>query len=202
MCSITYKYFSYDGPIPENKFVVNKLPLSIKELKVYLLENYYKSQISFFETNSAYREFIKEKFGHLSNSFFGLFKKAISNIETFITEYVCDVNSTIDIAAMQENIRNYKRLEADTETLATRVEELRKIKEVYENWKNQEDSVLTQKYIYHRSDLQIKNKQLEMNKEKLLEGKEDLGQYSLLIEKCEQEIRNNIVAKEKVDVYV
>ena len=37
-----------------------------------------------------------------------------------------------------------------------------------------------------------------MNKEKLLEGKEDLGQYSLLIEKCEQEIRNNIAAKEKL----
>ncbi len=201
--SIDYKYFSYDGPIPENKFVINKLPLSIKELKVYLLENYYKSQISFFETNSAYREFIKEKFGHLSNSFFGLFKKAIpfspiSNIETFITEYVCDVNSTIDIASMQENIRNYKRLEADTETLAKRVEELRNIKEVFETWKNQEDSVLTQKYIYHRSDLQIKNKQLEMNKEKLTEGKEDLGQYSLLIEKCEQEIKNNIAAKEKL----
>lgn len=201
--SIDYKYFSYDGPVPENKFVINKVPLSIKELKVYLLETYYKSQISFFETNSAYREFIKEKFGHLSNSFFGLFKKAIpfspiSNIETFITEYVCDVNSTIDIATMQENIRNYKRLEADTETLAKRVEELRKIKEVYDTWKSQEDSFLTQKYIYHRSDLQIKNKQLEQNKDKLTEGKEDLGQYSLLIEKCEQEIKANIAAKEKV----
>ncbi len=201
--SIDYKYFSYDGPVPENKFVINKLPLSIKELKVYLLENYYKSQISFFETNSAYREFIKEKFGHLSNSFFGLFKKAIpfspiSNIETFITEYVCDVNSTIDIASMQENIRNYKRLESDTETLAKRVEELKQIKEVYETWRNQEDSFLTQKYIYHRSDLQIKNKQLEQNKEKLTEGKEDLGQYSLLIDKCEQEIKNTIAAKEKL----
>ena len=28
--SIDYKYFSYDGPVPENKFVINKLPLSIK----------------------------------------------------------------------------------------------------------------------------------------------------------------------------
>ena len=26
---------------------------------------------------------------------------------------VCDVNSTIDIASMQENIRNYKKLESD-----------------------------------------------------------------------------------------
>ena len=82
--SIDYKYFSYDGPIPENKFVVNKLPLSIKELKVYLLETYYRSQISFFETNSSYREFIKEKFGHLSNSFFGLFKKAIPFTDLYI----------------------------------------------------------------------------------------------------------------------
>jgi hypothetical protein len=64
---------------------------------------------------------------------------------------------------MQENIRNYKRLEADTETLSKRVEELRKIKEVYDTWKSQEDSFLTQKYIYHRSDLQIKNKQLELS---------------------------------------
>ena len=40
-----------------------------------------------------------------------------------------------------ENIRNYKRLEADTENLSKRVDELRKIKEVYDTWKAQEDSV-------------------------------------------------------------
>ena len=75
--SMDYKFFSYEGPFPENKFVENKLPLSIKELKVYLLDHYYKNQINFFETNSSYREFLKEKFGRISNSFFGLFKKAI-----------------------------------------------------------------------------------------------------------------------------
>ena len=201
--SMDYKYFSYEGPFPENKFVENKLPLSLKELKIYLLDHYYKNQISFFETNSAYREFLKEKFGHLSNSFFGLFKKAIpfspiSNIETFITEYVCDVNSTIDIASMQENIRNYKKLESDSATLSSRVESLREIQDAYVAWKNQEDSILSQKYVYNRSDLQIKNKKLSEAKEKLTEGKDDLGQYSLLISKCEQEIKNHITNKEKL----
>ena len=201
--SMDYKFFSYEGPFPENKFVENKLPLSIKELKVYLLDHYYKNQINFFETNSSYREFLKEKFGRISNSFFGLFKKAIpfspiSNIETFITEYVCDVNSTIDIGAMQENIRNYKKLESDSETLSSRVAALQEINEAYLSWKNQEDSILSQKYVFARSDLQIKNKKLSDAKDTLEEGKNDLGQYALLINKCEQEIRNHITDKEKL----
>jgi uncharacterized protein YPO0396 len=201
--SMDYKFFSYEGPFPENKFVENKLPLSIKELKVYLLDHYYKNQINFFETNSSYREFLKEKFGRISNSFFGLFKKAIpfspiSNIETFITEYVCDVNSTIDIGAMQENIRNYKKLESDSETLTSRVAALQEINDAYLSWKNQEDSILSQKYVFARSDLQIKNKKLSDAKDTLEEGKTDLGQYALLINKCEQEIKNHIADKEKL----
>ena len=37
--SIDYKYFSYEGPFPENKFVESKLPLSMKDLKIYLLDH-------------------------------------------------------------------------------------------------------------------------------------------------------------------
>ncbi len=201
--NIDYKYFSYDGPIPENKFIVNKVPLNIKELKVYLLEKYFKNQINFFETNTAYREFLKDKLGNLSNSFFSLFKKAIpfspiSNIETFITEYVCDVNETIDIASMQENIRNYKKLEQESEVIEKRIEELSVIKDTYDEWRTHEDSVLLQKYMFHRSDLQIKSKLLETNKEKIVSGNADLGEYALLIEKCEKEIIAKGKEKEKL----
>ena len=93
-------FFTIDEAIPENEFIVNNIPLSYKELRIFLLENYVN--VEFFETNTQYREFIKIKFGNLNNNFFSLFKKAIpfspiSNIEQFITEYVCHVKSSIDL---------------------------------------------------------------------------------------------------------
>lgn len=198
-----YKFFSYEGAIPEHSFIVNKVPLSTKELKVYLMENYYSSQINFFETNIAYREYIKAKFGNVSNSFFSLFKKAIpfspiSNIETFITEYVCDVDKNIDIDLMQDNIRNYKRLELESENLEKRIEELEKLNKIYNIWKEKDDSILTQKYVFHRSNLQIQSKELQELKEKVETGQEDLGEYALLIEKTSKEIENNSKEKEKL----
>ena len=90
---------------------------------------------------------------------------------------------------MQENIRNYKRLEQESDLIAKRVDDLTKINEVYSTWRENEDAILSQKYIYHRSDLQIKSKNLESSKEKVEAGNEDLGQYSLLIDKCETQIR-------------
>ena len=33
-----YKYFSYDGAIPDNYFIIDKTPMEIKKLKVYLLK--------------------------------------------------------------------------------------------------------------------------------------------------------------------
>ena len=61
--------------------------------------------------------------------------------------------------SMQEkNIRNYKKLELESETIAKKIESLTKIEDVFTEWKENEDAILTQKYIYHRSDLQIKSK--------------------------------------------
>ena len=61
---------------------------------------------------------MKDKFGAIKDKYFSLFKKAVSftpitNIEQFITEYVCDVPSEINVESMRANIQQYKRLEIE-----------------------------------------------------------------------------------------
>ena len=61
-----------------------------------------KENVNFYDTNVSYREALKIRLGNLNNNFFTLFKKSvpfapISDIEKFITEYVCDVKYEIDI---------------------------------------------------------------------------------------------------------
>ena len=117
-------------------FVQNKLPVEIKKLREYIFNEYPLASFNFFETNTSYREYIRSEFGNIGPNFFSLFKKAIpfapiTNIEQFITDYVCDVQSHIDISSMQENIRNYTQLELEATNLKSRIEKLENICTIY-----------------------------------------------------------------------
>ena len=111
-----HRFFVIDSEMPENRFTQGKVPMSFQELRAYVNKNYKRGKFEFPETNRRYQEILKGKLGGLKNKYFSLFKKAvpftpITDIETFITEYVCDVKAPVDISIMQENIRYYKRLE-------------------------------------------------------------------------------------------
>jgi len=190
--SYEHKYFTYDGSLPENKFIQLKVPMDIKTLKGYLLSNY--QNVNFFETNQGYRDFVKLRFGNLGNNFFSLFKKAIpfapiTNIEQFITEYICDVKNTIDIAKMQENIRSYKKLEIESAALAKRVDHLRNICEKYDTYKEQRESVLTKQYLMQRSELYISSRKVEALKAQITDLHNEIEDKNTLLEQCEVLIR-------------
>lgn len=181
------KFFYYDNTIPENHFIENNIPMDYKLLNLYLLNNY--PNTTFFPTNVSYREFIKIKFGNLSNTFFSLFKKAIpfspiSNIETFITEYVCDVENTIDVTTMQENFRNYKKLEIECEDLVKRVEVLKDINDKYNTWKEKQSSVSVKQYIMERSDLYLQNSKEDKINQKIEDYKAEIEETDGILERC------------------
>lgn len=185
------KFFYFNDYIPDNNFIENNVPFDSKNLKLFLLSKY--NDVEFFETNSSYREFIKVKFGNVNNNFFSLFKKAIpfapiSNIEQFITEYVCDVKNSIDVIKMQESVRNYKSLEIETTNLQKRVDLIEQINNKYNEWKDTNESILLSKYLFKRAEIALRKKDIEkeeLNLEDLRNEEEDKNN---ILENCKKQI--------------
>jgi uncharacterized protein YPO0396 len=164
--SFEHRFFTLDSAIPENRFIIDKKPMTFKQLRNYVHNNLKKSRFDFPETNRGYQDILKGKLGGLKNKYFSLLKKAvpfspIKDIEAFITEYVCDVKGTIDIGMMQDNIRYYKRLEQDAAMIEARATALAEIARKYELWQEEKQRLEIQTYIIERADHQISLDRLE-----------------------------------------
>lgn len=174
-----HRFFFFDFLIPENGFIVNEVPLSFKELRNYVKKNYKAARYEFPETNRRYQDLLKGKLGGLKNKYFSLFKKAvpftpITDIETFITEYVCDVKNFVDISSMQDNIRYYKRLEHDADLIEKRIATLEGIAAKYVAWQEENQKLQIQTYIIERAQHQTAlsklaelEKDVKINREKI-----------------------------------
>lgn len=151
-----HRFFTLDSEIPENRFIVNKVPMPFKELRNYIYQNFKKGRFDFPETNRGYQDALKGKLGGLKNKYFSLFKKAVPfspviDIEQFITEHVCDVKGPIDISLMQDNIRHYKRLEYDSDLMEARILALENIAAKYTAFYEESQRLEEQRYIIDRA---------------------------------------------------
>ena len=201
--SYNAKFFSYDAPFPTDLFVENKIPVEIKKLREYIFKQYPLATFSFFETNTSYREYIRSAFGDIGPNFFSLFKKAIpfapiTNIEQFITDYVCDVQSHIDISAMQENIRNYTQLEVEATNLKSRVEKLENICSIYDQLDQQRKDLSVKLYCKSRAQQYLRSKYVDQLKHKLDELQEDLKDNTEILEVCRAKIKTLETQKERL----
>lgn len=180
-----HRFFILDSEIPENRFIVNKIPMSYRDLRNYINQNYKKGKYDFPETNRGYQEVLKGKLGGLKNRYFSLFKKAVPfspvvDIEHFITEHVCDVKNPIDISLMQDNIRYYKRLEYDADLMEKRIQALDNIAEKYKAFYEESQKLEEQRYIIDRA-------QHQSALDKLSALNEEVGKNNEEIAKCASE---------------
>ena len=118
-----HSFFYINNSFPNNDFTKidngKERPCTIKEFTELVKKNYQSGEYRFFESNVAYQIFLKDIFGALPDKYFSLFKKAVSfspitNISSFITEFVCDIDFKIDIEPMKRNIEQYKILEIES----------------------------------------------------------------------------------------
>ena len=154
-----HRFFVLDSEIPGNHFVVNNIPMSYKDLRSYVNKNYRKGRFDFPDSDRGFQDILRGKLGGLKTKYFSLFKKAVSftpitDIETFITEYVCDVKSPVDITLMQDNIRYYKRLEYESELMESRIKALKGISDKYSAYLEEKQRLDIQSYIMDRARLQ------------------------------------------------
>ncbi|HHY82019.1 MAG TPA: hypothetical protein GX505_04985 [Clostridiales bacterium] len=155
-----HRFFVLDSELPDNHFIVNSTPLTYKELRTFVNKNYKKGKYDFPDSDRGFQEIIKGKLGGLKNKYFSLFKKAVSftpitDIEKFITEYVCDVKNPVDISLMQDNIRYYKRLEYEADLMEARISELQRIADKYNSYIEEKQRLEIQSYIVDRAMLQV-----------------------------------------------
>lgn len=173
-----HHFFSFDDKIPENEFIVDKYPMDYKTLHAYLNEHEY-GKYQFFDSNRQYQDFLKRKFGGLKDKYFNLFKKAtsfspITDITTFITEYVCDPQQTIELEGLQENIIQYKKLETEAEKLQLRISMLEDIKKQFDVYKSGQKNFQVASYIIQKCDYEISRDRLNSFRHSLLNNQKRL----------------------------
>ena len=181
-------YFYLDSGFPENGFsnsdtekVKSKVrPMMYRELAAYVRENYKVNHFRFFDTDTDYQAFIKEAFGNLPDKYFALFKKAvsfapISNISSFITEYICDADLNVDITPMQKNIEQYKILESQAKELKSKVEILQKIQETYTELRSYDKRIDMLNYVNARVSYEESKKKIDVLNERLKKDNDRLA---------------------------
>lgn len=151
-----HRFFLLEDKIPDNEFIVNNIPMEYKNLSQFFATNY-ANKYKFVDTNRQYQELLKKKFGNIKDKYFSLFKKAVSftpitDITTFITEYVCDAQSNINIDMMQENILQYKKLENEAQVMGVRIERLEAISKAYEAYSSHSKNMNLYSYIVERAE--------------------------------------------------
>lgn len=155
-----HKFFILEDKIPECNFIQLNVPMSYKQLSEYFQANYSFNQYTFADSNTHYQKLLKDRLGGLKDKYFSLFKKAVSfipitNIEQFITEYVCDVPNEINIESMRENIQQYKRLEIEAESMQRKIDQLEVISKNFKEYKNRKEEQNLASYISKRITYQI-----------------------------------------------
>ena len=214
-----HRFFCLDSKIPENDFIENNIPLDYKSLAGFFLLNY-KDQYRFFDSNKQYQEFLKKKLGGLKDKYFSLLKKAtsftpITDITTFITEYVCDPQQNLDLSVLQDNISQYQKLQIESENLKKRIEKLDEIKASYDLYKTQEKDFTVTRYLIEKCELFNDEEKLKAFKNEVVDSERriseidsELEEFKSTLEELErrkvhiiQDKMNNDVAKITEDLY-
>jgi len=125
-------FFILKEQLPDSGFLKNGCAMEIRDLKQHLRQNYDKNRFEVCTTGREYQEKLRSLLGGLSPRYFSLLRKAVSftpiiDIEEFITNNICDSKRPPDLSGMQDNLRQYRRLEEEAKQMQGRITDLEKI---------------------------------------------------------------------------
>ena len=160
----TARFFKYIGQIPDDQFIVSRVPLDIPKLRDFFKRGNVR-EARFFDSGKAYRDEIYGLLGGLRDKFRDLLKKAVAfnpdnDIQKFITEFICESDAGIDIEPMQENIRNYKNLERTADELGRKKAALESIEQCFQDCEKNRQSVTLYSYLIDRAQIQLSEESL------------------------------------------
>ena len=188
-----HRFFYLEDKFPENHFLIDRVPMSQKTLQEYFSANYNSDKFIFCDSNAQYQGVIKEKFGNLKEKYFSLFKKAVSfipitNIESFITEYVCDVPNDINIESMKSNITSYERLKIEADEMMVKIKSLEEIHNIYQQIVDKRKEMSLASYISKRIFLQISSDYIASYHNDISRAEERIAEIDSSIREIESDI--------------
>lgn len=179
-------FFGYYGAMPENFYIIDGLPLSIERLRRWIRAEHPESSHMVTATNKEFRDYLYGKLGGLQTKFADLFKKAvpftpISDIQTFITEFVFGHEQPVDIHAMQETIESYTQMEQEAGRLQERRDLLEEIADQHGEYQRLCNQIQTHQYIADRADCDLAARATEAKKQALARKTQKLEQDRLTV---------------------
>ncbi|RIV24697.1 hypothetical protein D2Q93_06340 [Alicyclobacillaceae bacterium I2511] len=164
-----HRFFQLNEPLPQFHFIRDDVPLDIQGLRQWGLQK--KNRLEMFESNRRYQEVFLAKMGALNEKFFRLFRKAvpfspIMDVAGFISEFVVDVKSQVDIDDMRANIRHYRLMEQELKRVQARVESLEQISAKYVELQTVLSRLQVYRYLLDRADLhRLENKRNDLRRQ-------------------------------------
>ena len=185
-------FFGYYGAMPENFFIIDGLPLSIERLRRWIRAEHPESTHMATATNKEFRDYLYGKLGGLQTKFADLFKKAvpftpISDIQTFITEFVFGHEQPVDIRAMQETIESYTQMEQEAARLQERRKLLEEIADRHGEYRRLCNQIRTNQYIADRADCDLAARETEAAKQAFARKTQKLKQDRLALKEKQQQ---------------
>lgn len=183
-------FFVLKDKFEEKDYVYNNVPRNIEELKKYFALKYgemWKDKVTFYDTNKSYKERILQMYNVHNEKMFGLLKKSISfknvsNIETFVSENICDEKNKIDVREMQINFREYKEQERKAYEEEKSCKALERINDNFEKFEDMKKSIAVSEYAElfitktkKENELKEKNQKLKDTENAIIHINNEIG---------------------------
>lgn len=137
------QWFLYQEPIPEHHFIKdNRTPMDITEFKTWARRLPAKARCQLPASNQQFQNLLAAQLGGLRKNYFSLFRRAVAftpiqDITSFITNYICDADRSINIHDLKENLRHYRRLEIQAAQIKEQILHLREGVARYADYQNE-----------------------------------------------------------------
>ena len=206
------RFFTYDGVIPGDCFIVNGQAMDISSLRTRL-RALPGAHAILYDSNQQYRKDVLAKWNVHNEQLCRMMKKAvsfkpISNIQDFITENICDAQERPDAEAMQQNIRDYKRHEELAKRQEDKLAALTNISALFREMQNAIDNLQQHRFLSLWADKAVlgakilkSEKEREDRKTEMAANEAEEQRLSELYAQKDARKNELIATKAKSDVY-
>jgi energy-coupling factor transporter ATP-binding protein EcfA2 len=175
------QWFLYNEPIPEHHFIKdNHTPMDITEFKAWIRHLHSKARYQLPASNQQFQNQLAAQLGGLRKNYFSLFRRAVAftpiqDITSFITDYICDADRSINIHELKENLRHYRRLEIQAAQIKEQVQHLKEGVTLYEDYQNEAANYRLFSFLVRRGEQADREERLQEKETELRLAEDQLA---------------------------
>ncbi len=169
VAGVVLEALEHDSQVARNHFLVPGLSVAdipalaggetIRPLREFRAELRGLPNVRWFQESSEYRAELRQRLGTLPEDFHRLIARALAfrplgDIRNFVFAYLLDARP-VDTAALQANLENYKRLEAQAKDAEARIAELDRICALGDRIASEQRTAESHRYVHLRADVDL-----------------------------------------------